>query len=1107
MSIFLKWGIPAFVTVIGGTAAAIATSGAAIPEDLQSRAGAEIADGGSAWAHVDFDMRDAVLSGTATTQAMIDEAVTKVAAVRGVRSVTSNVVLAEYASPFPFLARVEAGKITLSGALPDEAARVEVAAAAGEGAFDEMRPMSGGPERSVWLAAVGEALDYARQLDEGEVALADLTLTVSGRAKSAEAYDALEQLAAAPATDGVTLAFHDFTPALQSPYEWRAEFDGHRLILAGAVPSDPVAAELEALAGRESDVSNSLVPASGAPEGFERTATELVKNLLKLESGSATISDTTSTLSGSPADPATAEAIRVAMTSGGTTVTLGPPVVDQYWFSAERSGADIVLAGFVPDEALRDRLDAAAGVNADGLELGRGAPDRFASGVDFVIEALRQMSEGRATINGTSITLEGRAATVADFTRLETSLDLGAPQGLILAQSSIKPPLATPFTFAVEKTAGGAFSVSGHVPGTAARKSILAAITGPAADSTTIADGNPVDFSSEAVEAIAVLALLDTGKVSYDGASWSLTGAVDTSAKAFAAESAFAATGLRSSGWSYSVALPAATEVAALPVVDPYNWRAQKAAGGAVTFSGFVPTAQLKAYLAVHAGEGVVDGTSLGAGAPESFVADALAGLDAILALDEGSVSFSAGNWSLDGKVASTAGRHGVEAMLQRGTDVSSWHVAIQAADAAPVVTPFTWSATKAEDGAVALSGYVPTEPLRAALAGLAGSGAADRTLVGSGEPSGFEADSQAGLAALLRLKSGELRYDGTHWSISGQPEQAADAEAVKVAIAGMSNGGSGWTQALADPLVVAPEPAAPEVAVAEPAEVEAPAVEPAVETAVAPTEAPDAPAEAPAETVETDVAALTPAPETKVVPPAARNFVFDGSKVLGGPVTFDGAVPADAMRKFLAVITKGEPSETLKIDDGLPEDFIPNAEAGSRALALLADGEFGLDGGQWVFTGRAESEAQRNAALAELAAAPEAGKWQTDVTLLPPLLVCKDKVGAFATRNAILFQSGSAKIAVDSLPAIDELAGYLALCAEASVEVEGHTDADGDDAANLALSVSRAEAVVDALIERGVSADRLYAIGYGESLPIASNETRAGKQANRRIAFNLSDE
>lgn len=1103
MSIFLKWGIPAFVTVIGGTAAAIATSGAAIPPDLKSRAGTVLGDAANEWAHVDFDMRDAVVTGTATTQAMIDEAVAKVAAVHGVRSVTSNVVLAEYASPFPFLAKVEDGKITLSGALPDEAARAEIMSAAGEGAIDELRPMSGGPRREAWVAAVGQAVDYAHELDEGEVALADLTLTVAGRAKSAEAYDALERLAATQPTDGVTLAFHDFTPALQSPYEWRAEFDGHRVILSGAVPSEQLVADLEALVPSGSDVSSSIVLASGAPAGFDETATALLQNLLKLQSGSATISDTTSTLSGSPSDPATAEIVRVAMTPGGTTVTLGPPQVEQYWFSAERSGGDIVLDGFVPDQALLDRLDAADGVNVEGLELGRGAPDRFASGIDFIIEALRHMSEGRATINGTSITLEGRATTVSDFTQLETSLDLGAPQGLILAQSSIKPPLATPFTFAVEKTASGAYSVAGHVPNTASRKAILGAIPGPAADSTVIADGNPVEFNREAVEAIAVLELLDSGKVSYDGASWTLSGAVDSSAKAFAAETAFAATGLRASGWSYSVALPATPEVAALPVIDPYNWRVQKTASGAVTFSGFVPTTQLKSYLAVHAGEGAVDGTALGAGAPESFVTDAVAGLDAVLALDEGSVSFSAGNWSVDGKVASTAGRHTIEAALGRATDATGWHVAIQAADAAPVVTPFTWSATKAEDGAVALNGYVPTEPLRTELAELAGAGASDKTLVGSGEPAGFDADSQAGLAALLRLKSGELRYDGTHWSISGQPELAADAEAVRVAIAAMSNGGSGWTQALADPLVATPEPA--EVAATEPVEAETPAVEPAEEAAVAPAVEP-AP-EATPDAAATEVAAVEPAPESKPATPVVRNFVFDGSKVLGGPVTFDGAVPADAMRRFLAVITKTEPSETLKIDAALPDDFVPNAEAGSRALALLADGEFGLDGGQWVFTGRAETEAQRTAALAELATAPAPGSWQTDVSLLPPLLVCKDKVGAFATRNAILFQSGSAKMAAESLPAIDELAADLAICPEASVEVEGHTDSDGDDQANLALSVARAEAVVDALIERGVSPDRLYAIGYGESLPIESNETRAGKQANRRIAFNLSDE
>jgi outer membrane protein OmpA-like peptidoglycan-associated protein len=74
-------------------------------------------------------------------------------------------------------------------------------------------------------------------------------------------------------------------------------------------------------------------------------------------------------------------------------------------------------------------------------------------------------------------------------------------------------------------------------------------------------------------------------------------------------------------------------------------------------------------------------------------------------------------------------------------------------------------------------------------------------------------------------------------------------------------------------------------------------------------------------------------------------------------------------------------------------------------------------------------------------------------------------------------------------------------------VHVEGHTDADGAEDLNLALSVARAEAVVEALIARNVNLERLYAEGFGESQPIADNETRDGKAANRRIAFSISTE
>ena len=69
--------------------------------------------------------------------------------------------------------------------------------------------------------------------------------------------------------------------------------------------------------------------------------------------------------------------------------------------------------------------------------------------------------------------------------------------------------------------------------------------------------------------------------------------------------------------------------------------------------------------------------------------------------MDEGTLALSAGNWSLSGRLPTTAARYAVEAGLRAATDISGWHVAIQAADAAPVVTPFVWSATKAADGSV----------------------------------------------------------------------------------------------------------------------------------------------------------------------------------------------------------------------------------------------------------------------------------------------------------------------------------------------------------------------------------------------------------------------
>jgi OOP family OmpA-OmpF porin len=73
------------------------------------------------------------------------------------------------------------------------------------------------------------------------------------------------------------------------------------------------------------------------------------------------------------------------------------------------------------------------------------------------------------------------------------------------------------------------------------------------------------------------------------------------------------------------------------------------------------------------------------------------------------------------------------------------------------------------------------------------------------------------------------------------------------------------------------------------------------------------------------------------------------------------------------------------------------------------------------------------------------------------------------------------------------------------TAEIEGHTDSVGPDAYNQTLSEQRAQAVVDALVNSGISRDRLMARGYGESRPVASNDTDEGRAQNRRVAVTVS--
>jgi outer membrane protein OmpA-like peptidoglycan-associated protein len=110
-------------------------------------------------------------------------------------------------------------------------------------------------------------------------------------------------------------------------------------------------------------------------------------------------------------------------------------------------------------------------------------------------------------------------------------------------------------------------------------------------------------------------------------------------------------------------------------------------------------------------------------------------------------------------------------------------------------------------------------------------------------------------------------------------------------------------------------------------------------------------------------------------------------------------------------------------------------------------------------------------------------------------------------TDSDLSFPIGKAILPDRDFPVLDRLAALLVQHQTLTARIEGHTDSAGRDEVNLALSQERADAVKQALVERGASAQRIEAVGYGESRPIADNGTRAGRDRNRRIEVYLIEE
>ena len=111
----------------------------------------------------------------------------------------------------------------------------------------------------------------------------------------------------------------------------------------------------------------------------------------------------------------------------------------------------------------------------------------------------------------------------------------------------------------------------------------------------------------------------------------------------------------------------------------------------------------------------------------------------------------------------------------------------------------------------------------------------------------------------------------------------------------------------------------------------------------------------------------------------------------------------------------------------------------------------------------------------------------------------------AVTFKGDVTFDTNSTVVKPGLYTEIDRVAGVLSRYSETLIRVEGHTDSVGSEEYNMDLSFRRANSVRDLLVQRGVNISRIETVGFGETKPVATNATEAGRQLNRRVEIKVA--
>ena len=177
---------------------------------------------------------------------------------------------------------------------------------------DQLTVVNGGPPRDQWLGAVSFGLKQLSHLKRGSVQVFNVSLKVSGEARSAEDYLEIKKALAGPLPTGVTIKAEDVRPPLADPFVFTADLDINALSLDGSVPNEDLRKELRELSRQifaRPGLQDRLKLASGAPKGWNEAVTAALRALSRLERGRVALSGLAVTIEGVASDQGTAVAV------------------------------------------------------------------------------------------------------------------------------------------------------------------------------------------------------------------------------------------------------------------------------------------------------------------------------------------------------------------------------------------------------------------------------------------------------------------------------------------------------------------------------------------------------------------------------------------------------------------------------------------------------------------------------------------------------------------------------------------------------------------------------------------------------------------------------